>query len=76
MSEFVPTSGPGHLDQGRICLRGNGEIKQHGDQNQMILKVPEMIAYLLKFYDIPGGDLIVSGTPVFVVLFDGGKNRV
>ena len=42
----------------------------------MISKVPEMIAYLSKFYDIPGGDLILSGTPVFVVLFDGGKNRV
>ena len=49
MSEFVPTSGPGHLDQGQICLRVNGEIKQHGDLNQMILKVPEIIAYLLKF---------------------------
>ena len=70
MSEFVPTSGPGHLDQGRICLRGNGEIKQHGDLNQMILKVPEMIAYLLKFYDIPGGDLIMSGTPVVVGLVE------
>ena len=34
MSEFVPTSGPGHLDQGRICLRVNGEIKQHGDLNK------------------------------------------
>ena len=76
MSEFVPTSGPGHLDHGRICLRVNGEIKQHGDLNQMILKVPEMIAYLLKFYDIPGGDLIMSGTPVVVGLFDGGKNIV
>ena len=42
----------------------------------MILKVPEMIAYLLKFYDIPGGDLILSGTPVLVVLIDEGKNRV
>ena len=66
MSEFVPTSGPGHLDQGRICLRGNGEIKQHGDLNQMIWKVPEMIAYLSRFYDIVGGDLIMSGTPAGV----------
>ena len=66
MSEFVPTSGPGHLDQGRICLRVNGEIKQHGDLNQMIWNVPELIAYLSKFYDIAGGDLIMSGTPVVV----------
>ena len=66
MSEFVPTSGTRHLDQGRICLRVNGEIKQHGDLNQMILKVPEMIAYLSKFYEILAGDLIMSRTPVVV----------
>ena len=66
MSEFVPKSGPGHLDHGRICLRVNGEIKQHGDLNQMILKVPEMIAYLSKFYEILAGDLIMSRTPVVV----------
>ena len=62
MSELVPASETGHLDQGRICLKVNGEIKQDGDLNQMIWKVPEMIAYLSRFYDIAGGDLIMSGT--------------
>ena len=66
MGELVPASETGHLDQGRICLRVNGEIKQHGDLNQMIWKVPEMIAYISKFYDIAGGDLIMSGTPAVV----------
>jgi fumarylpyruvate hydrolase len=32
----------------------------------MIWKVPEMIAYLSRFYDIAGGDLIMSGTPAGV----------
>ena len=68
MSELVPTSETGHLDQGRICLRVSGEIKQHGDLNQMICNVPELIAHLSKFYDIAGGDLIMSGTPAFVGL--------
>jgi len=66
MSELVPASESGHLDQGRICLKVNGEIKQDGDLNQMIWKVPEMIAYLSRFYDIAGGDLIMSGTPAGV----------
>ena len=66
MSELVPAGKAGNLDHGRICLRVNGEIKQHGDLNQMIWKVPEMIAYLSKFYDIAGGDLIMSETPVDV----------
>jgi len=66
MSELVPASETGHLDQGQICLKVNGEIKQDGDLNQMIWKVPEMIAYLSRFYDIAGGDLIMSGTPAGV----------
>ena len=66
MSELVPASETGHLDQVRICLKINDEIKQDGDLNQMIWKVPEMIAYLSRFYDIAGGDLIMSGTPAGV----------
>ena len=66
MTELVPASETGHLDQGRICLKVNGETKQDGDLNQMIWKVPEMIAYLSRFYDIAGGDLIMSGTPAGV----------
>ncbi len=66
MTELVPASEMGHLDQGRICLKVNGETKQDGDLNQMIWKVPEMIAYLSRFYDIAGGDLIMSGTPAGV----------
>ena len=66
MSELVPASETRHLDQGRICLKVNGKIKQDGNLNQMIWKVPEMIAYLSRFYDIAGGDLIMSGTPAGV----------
>ncbi len=66
MSKLVPVSETRHLDQGQISLRVNDEIKQDGDLNQMIWKVPEMIAYLSRFYDISGGDLIMSGTPAGV----------
>ena len=44
----------------------NGQIRQDGDLNQMIWKVPEMISYLSRFYDIAAGDLIMSGTPAGV----------
>ena len=66
MSELVPVSQTGHLDHGRIALRVNGAERQVGDLNQMIWKVPEMIAYLSRFYDIAAGDLIMSGTPAGV----------
>ena len=41
-------------------------LRQIRNLNQMIWKVPEMIAYLSRFYDIAGGDLIMSGTPAGV----------
>jgi len=66
MSALVPVSEIGHLDRGRIALEVNGEIRQEGDLNQMVWKVPEMISYLSRFYDIAAGDLIMSGTPAGV----------
>jgi fumarylpyruvate hydrolase len=66
MSELVPASEAGHLDHGRVTLTVNGQIRQDGDLNQMIWKVPEMICYLSRFYDIAAGDLIMSGTPAGV----------
>ena len=49
-----------------ICLRVNVENKQYEDPKQMIWKVPEMNAYLSKFYDVAGGDLIMYGIPAVV----------
>lgn len=56
----------GHLDAGQIRLAVNGDIRQDGDLNQMIWKVPEMISYLSQYYDIAAGDVIMSGTPAGV----------
>jgi len=61
-----PASKIGHPDQGRIELKVNGEVKQEGDMNQMIWKVPEMIAYLSEYFELAAGDVIMSGTPAGV----------
>lgn len=53
----------GHLDRGKIELTINGEVRQTGDLNQMIWKVPEMISYLSHFFELAAGDVIMSGTP-------------
>ncbi|MGI9492787.1 MAG: fumarylacetoacetate hydrolase family protein [Geminicoccaceae bacterium] len=53
----------GHPDHGAIWLEVNGERRQEGDLDQMIWKVPEMIAYLSEFFSLAPGDLILSGTP-------------
>lgn len=53
----------GHLDQGRVELKVNDEVRQEGDLNQMIWKVPEMISYLSEYFELASGDVILSGTP-------------
>ncbi len=56
-------SAVGHPAAGAITLDVNGARRQTGDLNQMIWKVPEMIAYLSGLFTLRPGDLIYSGTP-------------
>lgn len=56
----------GHLSEGPLTLKVNGEVRQEGNLNQMIWKVPEMISYLSEFYTLAAGDVILSGTPAGV----------
>lgn len=58
-----PVSKVGHLPNGRVELKVNGAVRQEGDLNQMIWKVPEMIAYLSEYFELQAGDVIMSGTP-------------
>lgn len=61
-----PASDIGHPDSGRVELKVNDEIRQEGDLNQMIWKVPEMISYLSDYFTMAAGDVILSGTPAGV----------
>ena len=65
-SALVPASEVGHPDRGAIWLDVNGERRQKGDLDQLIWKVPEMIAYLSGLFELKPGDLIFSGTPAGV----------
>ena len=58
-----PASEIGHPAAGRILLKVNGEVRQEGDLNQMIWKIPEMIAYLSEYFELAAGDVIMTGTP-------------
>jgi fumarylpyruvate hydrolase len=53
----------GHPAAGRVALEVNGKLRQEGDLNQMIWKVPEMIAYLSDYFTLAAGDVIMTGTP-------------
>jgi fumarylpyruvate hydrolase len=53
----------GHPEHGAVWLRVNGELRQEGDLDQQIWKVPETISYLSTLVALRAGDLIMTGTP-------------
>jgi fumarylpyruvate hydrolase len=66
ISPIVPASEIGHPAKGAIWATVNGAERQRGDLDQMIWKVPEMIACLSRLFTLAAGDLIFSGTPAGV----------
>jgi fumarylpyruvate hydrolase len=64
--ELVPAQAIGHPDRGEVWLDVNGERRQTGDLDQLIWKVPEVIAELSRLFELAPGDLIMSGTPAGV----------
>src|SRR3546814_12117463 len=60
-SDLVPASEIGHPAQGAIWLKVNGALRQEGNLDQMIWKVPEMISYLSGLFELAAGDVIISG---------------
>jgi 2-keto-4-pentenoate hydratase/2-oxohepta-3-ene-1,7-dioic acid hydratase in catechol pathway len=55
-TDFVPSAQ-------RISLTVNGETRQDGHLDQMIFKVPALVAYLSRIMTLERGDLIATGTP-------------
>ena len=66
----------GHPDHGRLELTVNGAVRQEADLNQMIWKVPEMISYLSRYFELAAGDVIMSGTPSGVAAVEKGDVMV
>ncbi len=58
-----PASQIGHIKDGAIWLKVNGELKQNANLNQMIWNVAEQISQLSAAFELMPGDIIYSGTP-------------
>lgn len=61
-----PVSSVGHIKQGRITARVNGDLRQSGDIGEMIWPVADVISFLSHSVDLAAGDLIFTGTPAGV----------
>lgn len=65
-ASFTKAGEMAELGPQRIWLSVNGEVKQDATLNDLIHKVPEIIADLSKYYHLQPGDLIMTGTPAGV----------
>ena len=63
LGPLQPAQTVGHLKDGAIWLKVNGQTKQNANLNQMIWSVAEQISRLSEAFELAPGDIIYSGTP-------------
>lgn len=56
----------GHVEEGRVCLTVNGEVKQDANLTDMIWNTKEIIEFVSASYRLLPGDVIMTGTPAGV----------
>jgi fumarylpyruvate hydrolase len=61
-----PANECGHLGSGALRLSVNGVLKQQADLRDLIWPVPELMAFLSRYYALEAGDLVFTGTPAGV----------
>ena len=62
-AEIHPINQVSDIENSRIWLTVNGDIKQDSNINKLIWSVPEVIANLSTLFTLMPGDLIYTGTP-------------
>jgi fumarylpyruvate hydrolase len=63
ISDIMPKSETGFLENANISLHVNGVQKQLSNISEMIWNVSEIIAELSKLFELHAGDIIFTGTP-------------
>lgn len=71
-SALVPADRVANPNKGAVTLHVNGTLRQEGDLDQLIWKLPEIIATLSRYFELHPGDLIMTGTPSGVAAVERG----
>ncbi len=71
-----PAAAVGHRSNGAITLDVDGQRRQSGDLDQMIWKLPEIIANVSTLFALRSGDCIMTGTPAGVGPVRRGQRMV
>lgn len=66
LTAIHPVSDIGHIREGAIWLKVNGDPRQEADIRDLIWSVPEIIMHLSRLFELRPGDLIFTGTPAGV----------
>jgi len=66
LSEFLPKSELGDVNQIAFSMKKNGEVVQDGNSSDMLFNIDAIIAYVSRFMTLKMGDLIYTGTPAGV----------
>lgn len=74
LAPIVPASKVSHMNEARISLEVNGEVRQESNISELIWSVSELISHLSRYYHLQAGDLIFTGTPAGVGPLQSGDH--
>lgn len=63
VSEFIPKVEIPDPENVHLWLKVDGELKQDGNTQDLIFKIPHLISYISQKMTLEVGDLILTGTP-------------
>lgn len=63
VSDFIPLAEISDPNNVRLWSKVDGEVKQDGNTQDMIYKIPHLISFVSQYMTLEEGDLILTGTP-------------
>ncbi|KAM7442871.1 Acylpyruvase fahd1 [Porites harrisoni] len=63
VGDFIPKDDIPNPDNVRLWLKVDGEMRQDGNTQDMIYKIPHLISFVSQYMTLEEGDFILTGTP-------------
>lgn len=76
LSPFISPEAMGDVTTAELSLTVNGEPRQHGQVQDMITGIYELVAYISRIFTLEPGDVVLTGTPEGVAALAGGDRLV
>ena len=63
IGSFVPLNDIKNIEELKIELYVNGELRQDGNTKQMIFSLGKLLEYISSIFTLEPGDIVLTGTP-------------